>query len=46
MILGAHTITVRRATTSEDAYGNDERTWGDRLIGDGERLQCAAGRRR
>jgi hypothetical protein len=25
--LGAHTITVRRAVSAEDAYGNAERNW-------------------
>lgn len=27
MILGPHTITVRRATTTQDDYGNDVRNW-------------------
>lgn len=27
MSLGSHTVTVRRATTTEDAYGNPVRNW-------------------
>jgi len=27
MRLGPHTVTIRRATTTEDAYGNPTRNW-------------------
>ncbi len=27
MILGPHTVTIRRATVTEDTYGNDTRNW-------------------
>jgi hypothetical protein len=27
VILGSHTITVRRASSTDDAYGNPERNW-------------------
>lgn len=28
MILGEHTVVIRRATTTEDTYGNPVRDWG------------------